>query len=106
MVLPLAALTLLYAVGWWRLTRRGARRGWRPAAGLVRRPRLPAALVTPVAALAHFLFVAHMAQHMLLMAVVAPLLLLSNPFPAALWALPRPRGWSPGDCSSAGARCA
>jgi len=51
---------------------------------------LAAALLTPVAALGHFLFAAHMTQHMLLMVVAAPLLLLADPLPAILWALPRP----------------
>jgi putative membrane protein len=100
-LLPLGALTLLYAVGWWRLASRrrrhapdavGGQRGglwWRLAAGLAALAGAVIALVSPLAALAHHLFVAHMAQHMLLIAVVAPLLLLSNPFPAALWALPR-----------------
>jgi putative membrane protein len=90
LVLPLAAVTGLYAVGWWRLTRRGARPSWRPIAGLVGVLALAGALLTPVAALGHFLFAAHMTQHMLLMAVAAPLLLLADPLPAVLWALPRP----------------
>lgn len=90
LVLPLAAVTGLYAVGWWRLTRRGARPSWRPAAGLGGLLALAAALLTPVAALGHFLFAAHMSQHLLLMAVAAPLLLLADPLPAVLWALPRP----------------
>jgi cytochrome c oxidase assembly factor CtaG len=96
-LLPLAAITLLYVVGWWRLAARrrrqaGGRRAgrrWRPAAGLAALAGAGIALMSPLAALAHHLFVAHMAQHMLLIAVVAPLLLLSDPFPAALWALPR-----------------
>ena len=90
LVLPLAAVAGLYAVGWWRLARRGARPSWRPAAGLAGLLALAAALLTPVAALGHFLFAAHMTQHMLLMAVAAPLLLLADPLPAILWALPRP----------------
>lgn len=90
LVLPLAAVAGLYAAGWWRLTRRGARPSWRPVAGLAGLLALAAALLTPVAALGHFLFAAHMTQHMLLMAVAAPLLLLADPLPAGLWALPRP----------------
>ena len=90
--LPLAALTALYAVGWWRLARRGprARPAWRCAAGAAGLLALAAALLTPVATLGHFLFAAHMTQHMLLMAVAAPLLLLADPLPAVLWAVPRP----------------
>lgn len=89
LVLPLATVAGLYAVGWWRLARRGARPSWRPAAGLAGLLALAAALLTPVAALGHFLFAAHMTQHMLLMAVAAPLLLLADPLPAVVWALPR-----------------
>lgn len=89
LALPLAALAGLYAVGWWRLARRGARPSWRPLAGLGGLLALAAALLTPLAALGHFLFAAHMTQHMLLMAVAAPLLLLADPLPAVLWALPR-----------------
>jgi cytochrome c oxidase assembly factor CtaG len=90
LVLPLAAVAGLYAVGWWRLARRGARPAWRPAASLGGLLALAAALLSPVAALGHFLFAAHMTQHLLLMAVAAPLLLLADPLPAVLWALPRP----------------
>jgi len=90
LVLPLAAVTALYAVGWWRLTRRGTRPSWRPVVGLAGLLALAGALLTPVAALGHFLFAAHMTQHLLLMAVAAPLLLLADPLPAVLWALPRP----------------
>ena len=90
LVVPLAAIAGLYAVGWWRLARRGARPSWRPAAGLAGLLALAAALLTPVATLGHFLFAAHLTQHLLLMAVAAPLLLLADPLPTALWALPRP----------------
>jgi putative membrane protein len=90
LVLPLAAVAGLYAVGWWRLARRGVRPSWRPVAAVGGLLALAAALLTPVAALGHFLFAAHMTQHMLLMAVAAPLLLLADPLPAVLWALPRP----------------
>lgn len=50
---------------------------------------LVAALVSPLDALSHVLFSAHMAQHLILILVAAPLLMLSD-FPLALlWALPR-----------------
>ncbi len=47
------------------------------------------ALLSPLAALADSLFVAHMLQHMLLIMVAAPALLLADPFPIVVWALPR-----------------
>ncbi|HEX6939394.1 MAG TPA: cytochrome c oxidase assembly protein [Longimicrobiales bacterium] len=49
---------------------------------------LALALVTPLHALGEALFAAHMVQHLLLVLIVAPLLALSAPVPAALWALP------------------
>lgn len=50
------------------------------------------ALVSPLDALSGVLFWAHMVQHLILMLVVAPLLVMSD-FPLALlWALPR--GWA------------
>jgi putative membrane protein len=52
------------------------------------------ALLSPLDALAHRLFVAHMVQHMLLVVLAAPALLLADPFPALLWALPaKARRW-------------
>ncbi|HWQ36671.1 MAG TPA: cytochrome c oxidase assembly protein [Blastocatellia bacterium] len=46
------------------------------------------ALVSPVDALGSALFSAHMLQHEILMVVAAPLLVLSRPLTAWLWALP------------------
>src|SRR5207253_7605739 len=46
------------------------------------------ALLSPLDALAHRRFSAHMAQHMLLTMVAAPALLLADPFPMVLWGLP------------------
>src|SRR5437762_6162146 len=51
---------------------------------------LVVALLSPLDALSGVLFSAHMAQHLILMLIAAPLLVLSD-FPLALlWALPRP----------------
>jgi putative membrane protein len=62
---------------------------WRPivafAAGWL---ALAAALVSPLDEWSETLFVAHMAQHELLMVVAAPLMALSGPLVALLWALP------------------
>jgi cytochrome c oxidase assembly factor CtaG/cytochrome c2 len=49
---------------------------------------LAAALLSPLHALGSVLFSAHMAQHELLMAVAAPLLVLGRPPVPLLWALP------------------
>ncbi len=46
------------------------------------------ALVSPVDAMGEALFSAHMVQHLLLMMVAAPLLILGDPVTVTLWALP------------------
>jgi len=45
-------------------------------------------LVSPIDSLGEQLFAFHMVQHLLLIMVAAPLLLLANPFPFILWGLP------------------
>lgn len=89
-LLLLLLLGTAYAAGWWRLTRRARPLvvWWRPALTLVGLGSLALALLSPLEALAHRRFVAHMVQHMLLIAVAAPALLLSDPFAALVWALP------------------
>jgi putative membrane protein len=57
---------------------------------------LVVALVSPLDALGHALFSAHMVQHLLLILVAAPLLVLARPLPALLWAARKgggPPGW-------------
>jgi putative membrane protein len=49
---------------------------------------LVVALLSPLDALAGALFSAHMAQHSLLILLAAPLLVLSNPLLALIWAIP------------------
>ncbi len=81
----------LYAVGWWRLSRRGAPiRPWPVGAAAAGLLALAVALLSPLDGLAHRLFSAHMLQHLLLVAVAAPLLLLADPFAALLWGMPAP----------------
>jgi putative membrane protein len=95
--LPLLLLVVAYAVGWWRLSRRapGAVAARRPVLALAGVAAVAIALLSPLDALADRLFVAHMLQHMLLIMAAVPLLLLANPFPVMLWALPRaPRAWT------------
>lgn len=91
--LPLAAAAALYLAGWTRLARRYPVRG---------RARLLARLALALAGLgaiavallglheaAHESFAAHMAQHLLLVAVGVPAILLADPLSVVLWALPR-----------------
>jgi putative membrane protein len=50
---------------------------------------LAVAVLSPLDALAHVLFSAHMVQHVLLMLIAAPLLVLGAPLLPFLWGLPR-----------------
>lgn len=79
-----------YVLGWRRLARRhpGAARWPRLAVVLAGLTAIAVALVSPLDALAEKSFVAHMVQHMLLIMVAAPALLLADPFPIVMWALP------------------
>lgn len=88
----LTAAAGLYARGLWRVWRR-ARPGalvapWRAAAFAIGLLAIALALLSPLATLSGLLFSAHMAQHLLLTMVAAPLLLLGAPLLPLLWALP------------------
>ena len=91
-IATLALWGTLQFVGWRNLRRRGRTRfanGWRLASYVSGLVVLGVALMSPIDVLGSQLFLVHMIQHMLLMMVAAPLLLLANPFPTFLWALPR-----------------
>lgn len=91
-VLVLVTLGSVYASGWWRLRAAGHRRlarRWRLVPYLAGLGALGVALLSPIHDLAHVLLTAHMVQHLLLIMIAAPLLLLGNPFPVGLWGLPR-----------------
>jgi putative membrane protein len=83
----------LYARGLWVLWRRaGVGKGvgvWQALSFAVGLYTLFLALISPLDALGHTLFSAHMAQHMLLILVAAPLLVFGAPLLPCLWALPR-----------------
>ena len=88
---PLLLAAGIYAVGWWRLRRRGGSvSGWRVAASGGGLLSVLVALSTPIERLAHASFAAHMVQHLLLIVGAAPLMLLADPFAALCWALPAP----------------
>jgi len=98
-ILPLLAASLLYGRGvsglWRRLGRRTpALRGRHVAAFAAGVLVLVIALVSPLAELSGALLSAHMVQHVLLVAVAPPLLLLGKPDIAWLWGLPA--GWRRG----------
>jgi putative membrane protein len=91
-MLVLMVVAAAYTCGWWRLSSRGhwrTARGWQPAAYLTGLMVLGLALLSPIDRFASTLFTLHMVQHLLLVMVAAPLLLLADPLPAVLWALPR-----------------
>jgi cytochrome c oxidase assembly factor CtaG len=91
-VVALALLALAYGAGWARLARRSPAR---------RRPALLARLALALAGVgalavallglheaAHASFSAHMAQHLLVLVIGVPAILLADPLAAVLWALP------------------
>lgn len=91
-VAGLALGTLVYAVGVARLWRRAGRghgiAGWRVVLFSFGVLALVIALVSPLDALGSALFSGHMVQHLVLVLVAAPLLLLGSPQLAFVWALP------------------
>jgi cytochrome c oxidase assembly factor CtaG len=92
-LLGLAVVCWLYARGvraLWRAA--GAGRGiptWRVACFAGGIFAVALALLSPIDGVASALFVVHMIQHMLLVVVAAPLLILGDAGTATLWALPR-----------------
>jgi putative membrane protein len=92
--LVLALSALLYALGLSRLWRRGGVGAvvapWRACLYLLGLAVVALALLSPLDALAHLLFSAHMVQHVLIIFVAAPLLALGAPPVPVLWGLPRP----------------
>lgn len=89
--LPLTLALVLFARGSLRLRtcRRPAIGAGRLVAAAVGFTALGIALCDAVHAAAHTLFTAHMAQHLLLVGIAAPALLLADPFAVTLWALPQ-----------------
>lgn len=86
----LAFAVVLFLRGAWRLRackRPGIGAG-RLVAAAVGFAALTLALSDDLDAAGHALFVVHMAQHLLLMSVAAPALLLADPFAVTLWGLP------------------
>ena len=91
-ILALVLATLLYARGIRALWRRaGKGRGiarWRAGCYGMGIIALAVALVSPVDGVSAALFSVHMVQHLLLVSVAAPLLVLGQPHIALLWGLP------------------
>lgn len=101
-IIPLTILGLLFVRGWWRLRARtkpadskagrvpANRLGalWRPVSYIAGLLVIGLALVSPIDVLVQQLFFVHMIQHLLLIMLAPPLLLLPNPMPFLLWGLP------------------
>ena len=89
-ILILMASGVLYGRGWWHLRQRGARlaNGWRLASFLSGLVALGIAMLSAVEVLHDVLFTLHMVQHLLIMMIGAPLIMLADPYPFILWGLP------------------
>ena len=83
-----------YTLGWWRLRRLTQTprlaQTWRLACYWLGLLSIALALLSPIDALSTQLFFMHMLQHLLLVMIAPPLLLLANPFPFVMWGLPHP----------------
>jgi cytochrome c oxidase assembly factor CtaG len=91
-IIPLLLTATFYLRGWWQLQRRLPQRFsvWQLIAFEAGLLTLFLALASPLHALAELLLQFHMVQHLLLMMVVPPLLLLGAPILPLLHGLPRP----------------
>ena len=89
-MLGLVTAALVYALGSIRLRRAGRWSPRRAAAFWAGTVALGIALLSPLDAVAETLFSAHMAQHLLLIVVAAPLLVLARP--VATWFMAFPSG--------------
>ena len=89
LALALLAAATAYVRGWRRLRAAGYPPPlWRPASYILGLAFVAGALLSPLDELAAERFSAHMAQHLLLTMMAAPLLLLGNPLPLVLWGVP------------------
>ena len=88
----LVLLAVVYFRGWLKLRRQVPHRfdGWRLASFLGGVATVFLALDSPLDTFSNLLLQAHMIQHLLLMMIAPPLLLLGNPFLPLLTGLPRP----------------
>jgi cytochrome c oxidase assembly factor CtaG len=90
-ILTLGLAAVLHLLGWRRLKQRTGgrfRAGLRPASYLIGLAVLGFALMSPLDTLVQELFFMHMIQHLLIIAIAAPLLWLADPFPFSMWGLP------------------
>jgi cytochrome c oxidase assembly factor CtaG len=91
MILVLVCLAVVYLRGWLRLRPRSAQAidTWRAASFLLGLFLVWGALGSPLVAYDHHLLTVHMVQHLLLMTVAPPLVLLGEPLAGLRQGLPR-----------------
>ncbi len=84
---------IIYDLGWHALQRRSVTQpmpAWRRLAFYGGLLALAAALVSPISGYSEHLFFVHMMQHLLLLLIAPPLLLLGAPLLPFLWGVPEP----------------
>lgn len=88
--LPLLLFGAVYTAGWRQLRAKGSRLagGWPLLAYWGGILAVALALLSPIETLSGQLFFMHMIQHLLLVMLAPPLLLLAEPMPVLLWGLP------------------
>jgi putative membrane protein len=90
-ILTLSLAAGVRLAGRWRLKRRGSSqlvKPWRTVSYLAGLAVLWIALMSPIDVLSSQFFFMHMIQHLLLVMIAPPLLLISDPMPIMLWGLP------------------
>lgn len=91
-ILSLGLAATIHLVGRWRLKKRGAHsliNPWRSVSYLAGLAVLWVALMSPIDVLSGQFFYMHMIQHLLLVMIAPPLLLIADPMPIMMWGLPR-----------------
>ena len=90
-MLSLGLAATVHLTGRWRLKQRGSSQvatPWRSVAYLGGLAVLWVALMSPIDVLSGQFFFMHMVQHLLLVMIAPPLLLIADPMPIMLWGLP------------------
>ena len=90
-LLTLGLAAVIHLMGRWRLERRGSTKlvkPWRSVAYLSGLVVLGIALMSPIDVLSGQFFYMHMVQHLLLVMIAPPLLLIADPMPLMMWGLP------------------
>jgi putative membrane protein len=79
LIMVLTLLALVYVLAWYPLRKVLAHSEWRLAAFIIGLASIASVWATPLAHLDHRSLIAHMVQHLVLMTIAAPLILLGHP---------------------------